>query len=68
MPPLRHPNPGLAGAPSKCKMDDEPEGHTDPASDVRAEAEGVLKLSRQRVVGPLVLISARFSFSFEREK
>ena len=42
---------------SKHKMGDEQEGKTDPRFDVYAKAEGLLKLSKQRPLSPVVLIS-----------
>lgn len=38
-------------------MGGEQEGKTDPRSGVYAEAEGLLKLSKQRLLSPVVLIS-----------
>lgn len=42
---------------TKHKIGGEQEGKTDPRSGVYAEAEGLLKLSKQRLLSPVVLIS-----------
>lgn len=48
--------PALLEPISKHKMGGEQEDKTDPRFDVYAEAEGLLKLSKQRLLSPVVLM------------